>query len=123
MKLRLPKTSTGIGVWLSLACAVHCLITPVLLLTFPVIGRQLHHPLIEWGVLITLIVFGIYSMNHYRKEHHNKNLPMGIFAVGVALFLVSLLLTSGLHQVLAIGGSLIIAVSHGINLSLKRAVA
>lgn len=124
MKGLTPHTTSGIGFFLSMACAIHCMVMPVLLIFFPMLGDSvLHDPLLEWSVLGLLVVLGLYTMEHYRRKHHNSPVPMRIFALGAGLCLASLLLSTHLHEVLTVAGSLVIGLSHGVNLKLGRVAA
>ena len=123
MDHKIEHSSSNLGLVLSIACAIHCMMMPVLIMAFPLLNESaLHHPVVEWSILIVLILLGLLSLNHYRKVHHNKILPTWIFIGGVVLFTTSLLIDNAFHHALTIAGSLVIALSHGVNLSLKRTI-
>jgi hypothetical protein len=96
---------------------------PIIMIVFPFLNNSfLHNPLVEWGILLSLIVLGSFSLNHYRKKHHESHLPMIVFIIGVIICLISLLSHVSYHQSLMMTGSIVIAASQILNLSLKRVV-
>lgn len=103
------------AMWLTTACAVHCFLSPIIMITFPLIGVQFfENPLIEFSFMALGFSFSIYAVfNGYRKNHRNINLPFfliaGILLIVVAHFIsiTSLEITVGLIGSLLVIGSLI----------------
>ena len=123
MKADTGKITTKIALFLSLACAVHCMVMPLLLVSLPFLGDSfLHNPFLEWILLGTLIVMGQFSMNHYRKKHHAHTLPGKVFTAGAIICLAALLVSTH-HEWMTIIGSVTIAISHGMNLRFKKLAA
>jgi hypothetical protein len=72
------------GISASLLCALHCLLTPFLVLLAPILDRWLNDPRFHW--VIALIVFPVaaWALWHgYRKHHLHMVLVLG--AIGLAL--------------------------------------
>ncbi|MCP4124569.1 MAG: MerC domain-containing protein [Bacteroidetes bacterium] len=119
MKENINHTTTRIGLFLSIACAIHCMLMPVVLISFPMLSKSfLHHPFLEWTLLVTLIFLGLFTMDHYKKKHHDSSLPTILFVLGGLICTTALLIHSNYHEWMMIAGSLVIALSHGMNIKL-----
>lgn len=123
MKSIFYHRSTKVGIVLSFLCAIHCVMMPILMVAFPFLEHTiLHDPIVEWSILGTLIVLGIFSLNHYRKKHHGSHMPMTIFSIGVIICFFALISGEAYHHKLMMVGSVIIAISQIMNLTYKRIV-
>ncbi len=121
MKSKFYHLSSKLGIGLSFLCAIHCMTMPIIMIAFPFLNNSfLHQPIVEWIILVSLVILGTFSLNHYRKKHHESHLPMVVFILGVLVCLVSLLSHNTNHHGLMMTGSIIIAASQILNLSLKR---
>lgn len=70
-----------VAVWLSLACAVHCLATPLLLVALPALGSRLTaDPWVEFSILAFVLVLGGSSIRH-AYVHHGSRVAPALFAV------------------------------------------
>jgi MerC mercury resistance protein len=102
------------SVALSFICAVHCILTPVLLIALPFAGPFLHQYhgrdlFLTGGVF----VLGTSSILHGFKFHHQKKAPAYLFIGGLVLMCSALILEYGYgnpgnahHIVSALGGIL-----------------
>lgn len=123
MKSKFYHNSSKIGIVLSFICAIHCILMPIIMMSFPFLNNSfLHDPILEWLILGSLIFLGVFSLDHYKKKHHGSNSPMIIFGIGSTLCFFSLIIHSEFHQSLMIIGSILIAVSQAMNLTLKRVI-
>lgn len=87
MKLKLNWD--GLGVFTSLACAIHCAILPLLATSLPLFGINIiHNGYFEWTMIGIAFVVGSYSLFHGYIKHHQSFLPVTIFSVGF-LFLIT----------------------------------
>ena len=117
MKLRRNKHihkhySEQITVFLSLVCAVHCIITPLLVILLPVAGayfEQYHW--IEYIILGSVFVLGTSSILHGYKNHHQNKIPAYVFFGGLVLLCAASLLRmmlnyhdSSEHLISGVGG-------------------
>ena len=92
-----------------------------MMIAYPILESSfLHDPLTEWTFLLTLILLGIFSMNHYKKKHHGRNLPMIVFLSGVFICIIALLVSHQWHHSIMITGSLLIALGQILNFTLPR---
>jgi hypothetical protein len=123
MKSKFYHLSTKFGIALSFLCAIHCMTMPLIMIAFPFLNLTfLHNPMIEWGILLSLVVLGVFSLNHYRIKHHDRYLPIIIFAIGVIVCVIALINHNHYHFSLMMTGSIIIAISQILNITLKRVV-
>jgi hypothetical protein len=90
MKLHNELTAWDrLGISLSLLCLAHCLVTPFVILSLPLLGRYyLTHPYFHWALAHLVVPVGVFAfLRGYR--HHGQIL---IFVTGlVGLFLVGLM--------------------------------
>jgi len=79
----------GLGIFTSIACAIHCGILPMVLPVLPLFGVNIiHNAIFEWMMIAIAFGVGIFSLYHgFTKHHHNKN-PIIIFLIGFC-FLVA----------------------------------
>ena len=66
------RIADRIGVGASVICAVHCAVTPVLLLLLPTFGRAWSHPATHWGMALLVVPLAGFMMrssyNKYRRK-------------------------------------------------------
>lgn len=91
MKLRRNKHihkhySEQITVVLSLLCAIHCIITPLLVILLPVAGAYFEeYHWIEYIIIGSVFILGTSSILHGYKYHHQNKIPAYIFFGGLIL--------------------------------------
>ena len=115
------KRLSKIGGWVSVACAIHCMIGPVLIGLLPVIGARgelaetLEGPLILVSVLIgvTAILAG------YREHHRRATLLLLAFSLA-ALAGGKFLALARFESPLIVGGAALMAIGQFMNLRLQR---
>ena len=78
------------GVWdkwgmvISTLCAIHCLLTPVLLFALPVLGEVFESEWVHLGMALFVVPIGIYAFWSGYK-HHKKNYLLALGLLGVTL--------------------------------------
>jgi MerC mercury resistance protein len=110
------------GAILSLACAIHCMATPMLISVMPLIGMQfLASHLLEGVILLFGVGFGVYGvMKAYFTQHHDPR-PVVALAMGCLLILVGFFFADeSLEPYLVSIGALGIAVAQLLNLRTCR---
>jgi MerC mercury resistance protein len=76
----------GLGIATSLACAIHCLVLPLVLTSLPLFGVNIiHNGFFEWGMILLAFCVGVYALVHGYKTHHKNSLPLWLFSVGFIL--------------------------------------
>jgi predicted MFS family arabinose efflux permease len=80
--------SSRISALLSLACAIHCALTPMLISVLPLLGLEfLASHMLEFVLLGFGLGFGAYSiLKGYFSQHHELR-PVWVFAIGAALII------------------------------------
>ncbi len=80
-----------LGIVASVACMVHCLVAPFLLLLLPAAGSIWAHPAAHW--VLAVLVLPLAVMTVWRGYlHHRRRLALVAAAVGAALIVVGLVL-------------------------------
>ena len=107
----------SIGIALSILCAIHCMLLPVLILAASFIGTSfLNNPLFEIALLPVAFVFAAYIL---RKDYqiHANNRPWVLLAIALPLLIVGLIF----HSHLFIGtGATCMAIAQFLNWRLHR---
>lgn len=75
-----------LGVVASVLCAIHCAVTPLLLLALPAFGKAWSHPATHWGMaLIVVPVAALMMKKGYRR--HRRKWIMAVGSLGIFLVL------------------------------------
>ena len=123
MRSKFYHISTKVGMALSFICAIHCIVMPFLMMAYPFISNSfLHDPILEWSMLGGMIFLGLFSIQHYKKKHHNSNLPATLFGIGAIVCILALSILAHQHHIWMFVGASIIAVSQIMNLTMKRVI-
>ena len=105
----------GLGVFTSVACAIHCAILPLLATSLPLFGVNIiHNGFFEWTMIGIAFVVGSYSLFHGYVKHHRSLLPVTIFSVGF-IFLIAKQFFAGLEIALLIPAVMLIISAHYFN--------
>jgi len=111
-----------IGISLSGLCAIHCLVTPLLLLFIPAWGSYFQHEFVH--IIFFLIVSPLALVSFYRvlKKHRNR-VPLILGIIGSGVLLLSFFEAghnhSGVHF-LSVVGSIFLISGHYISLKKCR---
>jgi len=80
-----------IGIFASILCAIHCALTPVLLILLPTFGKAWAHPSTHWGMAIIVIPIAVFMIKKGFKKHGKKWI-VALGAVGIVLIIVGSIL-------------------------------
>jgi hypothetical protein len=76
----------GLGIATSIACAIHCLVLPLMLTSLPLFGVNIiHNGFFEWGMILLAFGVGVYALIHGYKTHHKNIFPVILFCIGFLL--------------------------------------
>ena len=124
-KRAVTPTLDGIAVCTSIACAVHCLTLPILLVAFPAIGvtffgQEEFHKLLLWFVIPVSVV----SLTLGCRQHKDR-MVLGIGALGLAVLCFAAILGHDLlgeigERIATLIGAGIVAMAHLRNFRLCR---
>lgn len=116
-----------LSIVLSLACAIHCMLTPILVMALPIAGTFLQKfHWIEYLIIASVILLGTSSMMHGFKYHHKNVVPVYIFIVGILFLLIGSVLpfithnSDLLHHMLSMFGGIICSIAQLYNFKLSR---
>ena len=121
-----PRARRGfldrLGVAASVTCAVHCAATPFLMAAFPALGF-IGDERVEWLLFASVAAIGLLSLlPSYLRRHHDPK-PLILFAIGVTVLIFARTQTGPLETALSVGGALVVASGHLLNLRRTRACA
>lgn len=113
-KSALPSIVDFVGTRLSLACAVHCATTPILIILLPTFAFGfMNEPAHRWVILISIgLSFASFCWGISR---HGDWRLFFLVGSGVALLIRSLCNTGGHHAMLTAIGGLCLAIAHVVN--------
>ena len=87
----LTKKADRIGIIASVLCAIHCALTPVLLILMPTFGKAWAHPATHWGMAIVVIPIAIMMLvKGYRK--HRKKWVVGVGSLAILFIIIGAIL-------------------------------
>lgn len=116
-----------LSIFLSLACAIHCMLTPILVIALPVAGAFLQKfHWIEYLIIASVILLGTSSMMHGFKYHHKNSIPVYLFFIGVLFLLIGSTIPvflpdkDLLHHVISMFGGIICSIAQFYNFKLSR---
>lgn len=113
------QTWDRVGIFLSSVCAVHCLVTPLLLLTLPVMGEVFGSHWVHPLMAVTILPVGLYAFwSGYKHHKQAKVLSLGV--VGLSMIAAAAVLPHEWvevmeHDVVTIFGSLLLVAAHVLN--------
>ena len=114
-----------LGAAVSLTCALHCALTPILVGLLPLAGLGfLRDEQTEWAFIIAAIGLGAVSLLPSYVRQHKQTRPLLLFATGAgALLAARLYLEEKSHLELptVLIGALLIACAHLVNRRLCKA--
>lgn len=108
---------------LSFGCAVHCVISPFLILFLPFLSQNevgVHH-YFDFSIIFLAGILGYSSLIHSYKGHHQNSSALKIFSIGFMFMVVSSFLQHHfMHLPLIIIGSLVCGVAQFLNFRFSR---
>lgn len=112
---------TKIGGWVSVACAIHCLMGPVILGLLPIIGAggELAETL-EGPLILLSVIIGVSAIAAGYREHRRRStlilLAVSLATLGVGRYLAP----ESFEEPLIVGGAAVMAVAQFLNLRYQR---
>ncbi|MEM7600829.1 MAG: MerC domain-containing protein [Verrucomicrobiota bacterium] len=86
-----PVNADRFGVIASTLCAIHCAVTPFLLILLPTFGKVWPHPASHWGMALIVVPIAIWMLKSGYQRHRRRGIvALGIFGV------VSVLIGAGI---------------------------
>lgn len=82
-KSKLDKIAHGA----SLACAIHCATTPLLVIAAPFFGHLFDNPFIEFGLLSFSLISGIFIIARGYQHHHQRQTIL-LFSIGAMMWII-----------------------------------
>ena len=115
------------GIWLPVACAIHCLGMPLLVAAAPALtGHVEQLAWIEWATLALALWLG-YKQLWPGYRLHKNGWSMGMATAGVGVFVLGILAhdyhLDALHTPLMVAGSLLLATGFWLNYRALQAQA
>lgn len=105
----------ALGVVTSVACAIHCAILPLFIVSLPLFGINIiENHAFEIVMILIALVIGTYALWHGYKGHHHRKLPILLFIAGMS-FLFLKEVWHDYHISFLIPAVLLIVSAHYIN--------
>ncbi len=109
-----------LGMSLSLICAIHCAVTPLIILSLPIMARYyVAHPWFHWVMALMIVPVGLWAfISGYR--HHGKSSVLilgvaGLIIIGIVPVFFHSSLSYWSEPVVMIVGSALLISAHWIN--------
>jgi hypothetical protein len=110
-----------LGIFLSSLCAVHCLLTPILVLTLPFVAEKFENPWVHIIMAVFVVPVGSYAFwsgfRHHGKWHILLTGLFGLSLIGIAAAMSDVMpvFLFG-HEGVTIIGSVFLLTAHVMNL-------
>ena len=108
-----------IGIFLSTLCAIHCLVTPLLVLALPVLGKAFEASWVHWAMAVVIVPVGVFAFWSGYKHHQQRKVfnlgIVGLFLVAAGSILPHEMVEVWEHDVVTILGSILLVVAHVLN--------
>ena len=117
----IKKTETFdiVGILCSSACALHCMLMPVVISFAPSLSVFFENEWIHIGLVITLVPVALIALVRGKKSH-GKSLPLALGVLGMTALWLAIALESfeihNLETVLTVMGSFLLITAHLWNL-------
>lgn len=104
---------------ISTLCFVHCMITPVFLISLPWVGQYFHDPVFHIVIFLVVVPVGLYAF--WQGHRHHKNLSVlaigvpGLLMVGLGAFIPTEVTDIIGKETMTIVGSLFLLTAHYLN--------
>jgi len=110
------KRLDQLGITVSILCAVHCALLPVVMMLLPLIGLGFFaNPEIEAGIILLSLMVGLISMSKSWRVHRSFK-PAGIILLGFLFIMTGhCLVMEKFEWILLTAGSSLVALAHYIN--------
>jgi hypothetical protein len=109
-----------LGISVSVACAIHCAVLPIVLTSLPIFGTNIiGHTGFELSMITLSAIVGTLALWHGYNKHHRRLLPVVIFITGMVL-LASRLLFKFNEIYFLLPGVICIIWAHWLNYGLCR---
>lgn len=106
-----------LGMIISGVCVIHCLLTPVIILSLPWFEDIFSHEVVHLSLLLFLFPLAIFTFTHGYKTHKKLSIVM-MGAIGIIFISIPILIhpTELIEQAITVTGSIILIIAHYNNL-------
>lgn len=108
-----------IGMTVSSICFFHCMVTPIFLLTLPLVGEYLDSPIFHILIFLMVVPIGLYAFLQGYRHHQTKMVLIlgipGLLIVGLGAFLPASLVPGFSREIITLIGSILLITAHSIN--------
>lgn len=110
------------GIGASTFCAIHCLITPIILISLPFASLAfLEEKYFEIGLLVLSVLIGLLSLLSSYFQKHKKPLPIILAFIGFSLFILGKVISmENMELVFSIIGGIFVVMAHYYNIRLIK---
>ncbi len=120
LKLRQLISLDKLGMSLSLLCAIHCLLTPVIMLSLPIMARYyIAHPWFHWLMAVMIIPVGLGAFISGYRHHGRISViilgVLGLVIIGIVPVFFHRALTWWSEPFIMVVGSGFLITAHWIN--------
>lgn len=117
-----PEFADKFAIGLSMLCAIHCLLLPLLLVTLPSLGAlQLQNEAFHFWMLAAVIPTSIYALTIGCRKHQRYRLLYwgisGLILMLTAVFFGHDIAGESGEKILTLSGAILVAIAHWGNFS------
>jgi hypothetical protein len=105
-----------VGPWVSIACAIHCMVSPIILGLLPMVHAS---EAIETGLIVVSVAIGVLTIGTGYREHHKTRVL--VLLAGSLVFLGARFFVAEKFETAAVvTGAMLMAAAQFMNVRLQR---
>lgn len=105
-----------VGPWVSIACAIHCMVSPILLAVLPIVPAS--EP-IELALIGVSVAIGMITLLAGYREHRKARV-LGLLALSLAFLGARFFVDERFETASVVTGAMLMAIAQFMNVRLQR---
>ena len=105
-----------VGPWVSMACAVHCMVSPIILGLLPMVHAS---EAIETGLIVVSVAIGVLSLAGGYREHRKARVLV-LLAISLVFLTARFFVEERFESAAVVTGAMLMATAQFLNVRLQR---
>jgi len=105
-----------VGPWVSIACAIHCMVSPIILGMLPMVHAS---EAIETGLIVVSVALGVLTLGAGYREHGKARVLM-LLGFSLAFLTARFFVAEEFETATVVTGAVLMAIAQFMNVRLQR---
>jgi len=105
-----------VGPWVSIACAIHCMVSPIILGLLPMVHAS---EAIETGLIVASVAIGALTIGAGYREHHKARVLV-LLGCSLAFLASRYFVSENLETAVVVTGAMLMAIAQFTNVRLQK---